>query len=212
MRLTNWFSYYMRTVFDPFGFVQALNLGYCIHHSDSHLYLCSLHTFQKYRIGRSYISSEVMFHISCKHWSWQQEKLVSTNSFLDFNSLTNSCIRLSLLRTGSYPFAALHHCFQPLIWCFYRQSSKWKASIFHKVLEIDFLLGTGAGGRGGGLSDFCWVTIIYLIPQEAPRWVIPSSLVVNYLQAPLYTVLATTDFPSVFSENHVISPKSSSFS
>ena len=96
MRLTNWFSYYMRTVFDPFGFVQALNLGYCIHHSDSHLYLCSLHTFQKYRIGRSYISSEVMFHISCKHWSWQQEKLVSTNSFFDFNSLTNSCIRLSI--------------------------------------------------------------------------------------------------------------------
>ena len=130
MRLTNWFSYYMRTVFDPFGFVQALNLGYCIHHSDSHLHLCSLHTFQKYRIGRSYMSSEVMFHISCKHWSWQQEKLVSTNSFLDFNSLTNSCIRLSLLRTGSYPFAAPHHCFQPLIWCFYRQSSKWKASIF----------------------------------------------------------------------------------
>ena len=130
MRLTNWFSYYMRTVFDPFGFVQALNLGHCIHHSDSHLYLCSLHTFQKYRIGRSYMSSEVMFHISCKHWSWQQEKLVSTNSFLDFNSLTNSCIRLSLLRTGSYPFAVPHHGFQPLIWCFYRQSSKWKASIF----------------------------------------------------------------------------------
>ena len=44
-----------------------------------------------------------------------------------------------------------------------------KLLFFHKVLEIDFLLGTGAGGRGGGLSDFCWVTIIYLIPQEAPR-------------------------------------------
>lgn len=29
-------------VFDPFGFVQGLNLRYCIHQSDSHLYFCSL--------------------------------------------------------------------------------------------------------------------------------------------------------------------------